>query len=112
MLSMRLNDGGISLTNDGAASFAPIEPTEHHPGVPRVVVDEHSVPFIMEGRNVFHGFVLDADASLIAGLSCLINGPDGDPIAHGVPTGWAEDMLAGGKGMAVRVRGVLTTQKP
>jgi len=112
IISMRLNDGAISLTDQGAASFALIEPTKDYTGVPRVVIDEHAVPFVKEGRNVFHGFVTNAEAVPIAGLPCIICGPDGEAIAHGVPTGCAADLLAVGKGMAVRVRGVLTTQKP
>tara|TARA_B100001123_G_scaffold24701_1_gene26808 strand:- start:286 stop:624 length:339 start_codon:yes stop_codon:yes gene_type:complete len=112
MLSMRLNDGGISLTDEGAACFAYIESTKVYPGVPKVVVDEHAVPFVKEGRNVFHGFVLKVGPIPIVGLPCLICGPDGDVIAHGVPTGGGADLVAAGKGMAVRIRGVIATQKP
>ncbi len=112
ILSMRLNDGGISLTDEGAACFAHIESTKDYPGVPKVVIDEHALPFVREGRNVFHGFVLEVGPTPIAGLPCLICGPNGDVIAHGVPTGEGGDLVAAGKGMAVRVRGVITTQKP
>ena len=112
MLSMRLNDGALSLTDEGATCFAQVKPARSYPGVPKVIVSEHAVPFVKEGRNVFHGFIQEVSSELIVGMPCLILGPDGEAIAHGVPTGCATELLAAGKGMAVRVRGALAAQEP
>lgn len=106
ILSPRLGDGGLSLTDEGARVLHALDlPSEHSPATLTVVED--AVPFVGAGRNVMHGFILEASASLRPGSPCLVLGPDGALIAHGVAQCTQQEATAMEKGIAVRVRGGL-----
>ena len=106
ILSPRLGDGGLSLTDDGARVLHALDvPSEHAPATLTVVED--AVPFVGAGRNVMHGFILEASPSLRPGSPCLVLGPDGTLIAHGVAQCTQQEATAMEKGIAVRVRGGL-----
>ena len=106
ILSPRLGDGGLSLTDEGAKLLHALElEPEHAPATLTVVED--AVPFVGAGRNVMHGFILNASRNLRPGSTCLVLAPDGTLIAHGVAQCTGEEALAMQKGIAVRVRGGL-----
>ena len=106
ILSPRLGNGGLSLTDEGAKVLHGLD-LEAEAAPATVTVVEDAVPFVGAGRNVMHGFILDASAHLRPGLTCLVLGPAGNLIAHGVAQCTSEEAMAMRKGIAVRVRGGL-----
>ena len=121
LVSPRLLDGGISLADEGARWLAGLRPgplpTEHEDedrapgfdGVAAVVVSEDAVPFVADGKSVFCGFTTAADGWLAPGLPCLVHGPDGALLAHGVAQHTSSELSTFRKGMAVKVRGALVS---
>lgn len=106
ILSPRLGDGGLSLTDEGAKVLHGLGlPSGHAPATLTVVED--AVPFVGAGRNVMHGFILEASEWLRPGGTCLVLAPDGALIAHGVAQCTPAEATAMEKGIAVRVRGGL-----
>lgn len=116
-LSPRLPDGALSLTLAGARRLHALDPTpptrfdegvtaseSDHPGIPRVLLLDDAIPFVGQGRNVIHGFVLGADAHLIIGQPCLVVDSRGNLVAHGTANATADDMAFMNKGIAVKVR--------
>ena len=117
ILSPRLTDGGLSITDFGSEILygyrsLPL-PTEHHrfspmvnpgEGLPLVVIHDDAVEFILRGRNVFHGFIHACDAWLTAGQTCLIVRQNGDLVGHGLSQCNANEALRLRKGIAVRTR--------
>jgi len=118
-LSPRLPDGALSLTLTGARRLHTLNPTAppiwaeadyesatdlDHPGIPRVLLLADAIPFVGQGRNVIHGFVLGADPHLIVGQPCLVVDSDGNLVAHGLANATADDMAFMTKGVAVKVR--------
>ena len=106
ILSPRLGNGGLSLTDVGAQVLHALD-LEEGSAPATVTVVEDAVPFVGAGRNVMHGFILHASAQVRPGITCLVLGPTGDLIAHGVAQCTSEEALAMQKGIAVRVRGGL-----
>ena len=117
VISPRLNDGGISLTLEGARllhSYSSKPPLsfgeEHsgeeldHPGIARVMIIDDAIPFVGQGRNVMHGYVLGADPHLIPGQPCLVVDSKGNLVAHGLAITTAREMAYLNKGLAVRIR--------
>jgi uncharacterized protein with predicted RNA binding PUA domain len=117
VISPRLNDGGISLTLEGARllhSYSSKPPLsfgeEHsgeeldHPGIARVMIIDDAIPFVGQGRNVMQGYVLGADPHLIPGQPCLVVDSKGDLVAHGLAITTAREMAYLNKGLAVRIR--------
>ena len=117
VLSPRLKDGGISLTSHGARIlyslnpgipdlFSEEGPSEEadHPGVPRVMISEDAIPFVGDGRNVMHGYVLGADPHSTPGQPCIVVSEKGELIAHGTPTSTSLEMASLKKGIAVKIR--------
>jgi uncharacterized protein with predicted RNA binding PUA domain len=117
IISPRLNDGGISLTINGARminEFSPTTPIHFgveydgeeidHPGIAKVMIVDDAIPFVGQGRNVMQGYVLGADPHLIPGQPCLVVDSNGELVAHGIPLTSARDMAFMTKGIAVRVR--------
>jgi 7-cyano-7-deazaguanine tRNA-ribosyltransferase len=104
--SPRLTDGGISLTMDGAKWLHSLPATgaEELPGPAVVEVDDDAEPFVRKGRNVFHGFCLNADSTLRPGQPCLIINSSGELIGHGISRVDENEMMAFRKGIAIRVR--------
>jgi predicted RNA-binding protein (TIGR00451 family) len=117
ILSPRLNDGGISLTLEGAKklcdsrfpiSFEENDMDSEFLGLPKVCINDDAIPFVAVGRNVMHGYILGADNHLIPGQPCLIVDSKGNLVAHGIPMTSSTEMKFFKKGIAVRVReGVL-----
>ena len=75
--SPRLGDGGLSLTDAGAVALhrlrtrkpptgfdTTVDDTTVGAGPAWVVVDDDAEPFVRQGRNVFHGFVMAVDHKL------------------------------------------------
>ena len=117
VLSPRLKDGGISLTSEGARILYSLYPgtpdlfgeeyspeEEEHPGIPRVMISEDAIPFVGDGRNVMHGYILGADSHTTPGQPCVVVSQEGELIAHGVPTSTSLEMSTFKKGIAVKVR--------
>ena len=100
VLSPRLNDGGLSLTTPGAIALHSLDA-----GLPKVVSIDDAVPFLRAGRNVIHGFIIEADDTVRPGVPALIVDTSDTLVAHGIPTSTAEEMGRFRKGIAVRVRG-------
>ena len=117
VISPRLNDGGISLTLEGArllhsySSKPPLSFGEEysgeeldHPGIARVMIIDDAIPFVGQGRNVMQGYVLGADPHLIPGQPCLVVDSKGNLVAHGLAITTAREMAYLNKGLAVRIR--------
>ena len=104
--SPRLTDGGISLTLDGAKWLhsLPATGTGELPGPAVVEVDDDAEPFVRKGRNVFHGFCINADSTLRPGQPSLIINSSGELIGHGISRVDENEMMAFRKGIAIRVR--------
>lgn len=117
ILSTRLQDGGLSLTDEGAVAcyglaqspppdgFSIAEPfTGIEKGLPRVVLVDEAVPFVEKGRNVFHGFVVSVDPWITPGDKVLVISSDGRLVGHGVSQCSSEEFGMFSKGVAVRIR--------
>ncbi len=117
VLSPRLKDGGISLTSEGARVLYSLNPgvpdlfdeensseEEDYPGIPRVMISEDAIPFVGDGRNVMHGYIIGADPHTTPGQPCVVVSQEGDLVAHGVPTSTTLEMATFKKGIAVKVR--------
>jgi 7-cyano-7-deazaguanine tRNA-ribosyltransferase len=100
ILSPRLHDGGISLTNEGAKDLHSLGE-----GPPRLVLQDDAIPFVRDGRNVIHGFIEGVDDNIAPGLPCLIVDSNGDLVAHGVSRCTSNEILKFTKGIAIRTRG-------
>ncbi|MGB0725976.1 MAG: PUA domain-containing protein, partial [Candidatus Poseidoniaceae archaeon] len=106
ILSPRLGNGGLSLTDEGAKVLHALG-LDHEAAPATITVVEDAVPFVGAGRNVMHGFILAASEHLRPGASCLVLDPEGALVAHGVAQCTAKEAVAMQKGIAVRVRGGL-----
>ena len=118
LFSPRLNDGAISLALHGAKFIheamksaegtvevpKDIQPRGDHQGLPRITIHRDAIPFVGAGRNVMHGFILNADPWLIVGQPCLVVDEDDNLVAHGVSNSTSEEMAVMTKGVAVKVR--------
>ena len=116
ILSPRLTDGGLSITDLGSKIFydcrtAPVDgdgryqPTSGLGQGPAVLmVEQDAVEFVLRGRNVFHGFILACDPWLKAGQTCFIVDEQGALIGHGLAQCDADEALRFKKGIAVRTR--------
>ena len=116
ILSPRLTDGGLSVTDLGAKvihdcrSISVSEEGKFSPydglgdGPPVLVVEQDAVEFVLRGRNVFHGFIIKCDSWLKAGQTCFIVDEQGTLIGHGISQCDADEVLRFRKGIAVRVR--------
>ena len=120
ILSPRLTDGGISLTDDGAVELhshrrrecpSKFETTQAWnyigEGPAWVVVNDDSEPFVRKGRNVFHGFVLATDPWITPGRTCLIVNKKGQLLGHGISNCNSEEFATFKKGIAIKTRGGL-----
>ena len=75
-----------------------------HKGPPWVVIDSDAIPFVREGRNVFHGFIKAVDSWLRPGTYCHVVDESGELIAHGISTATIRGMNELKKGIAVKIR--------
>ena len=106
VLSPRLRDGGISLTNEGAKDLHSLGE-----GPPRLVLEKDAIPFVRDGRNVIHGFIEQVEDGIIPGLACLIVDSDGDLVAHGISKCTSNEIMQFNKGIAIRTRGGIKIQE-
>ena len=117
LASFRLGDGGLSLNNDGAIELhshrrreLPEAFTEAEifgytgEGLAWVVVDDDAEPFIRQGRNVFHGFVISCDPWVRPNEACLIVNGKGELLGHGISQCTARELATFTKGVAVKTR--------
>jgi 7-cyano-7-deazaguanine tRNA-ribosyltransferase len=100
VLSMRAHDGFFTLKVDGAKL---LHKSFSKPAL-RVVVNEDSVGFNREGKNVMAKFVLDCDEELRPGDEVLVVDKKDTLVAIGRARMNREEMLAFGRGVAVDVR--------
>jgi len=117
IVSPRLTDGGLSLTEGGAiaihsartipapSGFIFASESNVSKGPPWVVVNADAEPFVRQGRNVFHGFIEACDDWISPGKTCLIVNIKGELLGHGVSNGTLADMKSFQKGVAVKTRG-------
>ncbi len=106
IFSQRLTDGGLSLTTDGAKWIHKLIVADSEiVGLPEVVIDSDAEPFVRDGRNVMHGFILGHQGLLRTGMPCLIVNQSGELVAHGIAQCGERELLAFGKGIAVKTRG-------
>ena len=120
IVSPRLTDGGISLTDDGAVELhshrkrkcpSKFETTQSWnyigEGPAWVVVNDDAEPFVRKGRNVFHGFVLATDPWIAPGRTCLIVNKKGQLLGHGISNCNSEEFATFSKGIGIKTRGGL-----
>ena len=80
MFLSRLNDGGLSLTTPGAIALHSLDGI-----LPKIVSIDDAVPFLRNGRNVIHGFIIKAEDTVRHGIPVLIVDTSDDLVAHGIP---------------------------
>lgn len=123
--SPRLGDGGLSITDDGAKALhklrkmtppSSLDPTFNlgpkGAGPAWIVVDDDAEPFVRQGRNVFHGFVLAVDPWIQPSQTCLIVNQKGELLGHGLANGTADEFCGFKKGIAVKTRGGISEEAP
>ena len=124
MLSPRLRDGGLSLANAGALHMFG-KRTEPLPrtipisewngtsgnGPACVVVASDAEPYVRQGRNVFHGFVIACDRWVLPGEACLILNESGALLGHGISQCNANELGVFTKGIAVKTRGGILAEE-
>ena len=117
LFSPRLAEGGMSLTVEGARKLhslrklpTPADFTMNdfslYPGQGPawVVVDNDAEPFVNEGRNVMHGFVLACDPWVRPGETVLIVNSNGKLLAIGRSQSTSSELATFKKGIAIKVR--------
>jgi 7-cyano-7-deazaguanine tRNA-ribosyltransferase len=100
IMSMRAGDGMFTLRLEGARKIAAKVPAPRM----RVAVDDGSVPFVAQGRNVFAQFVLSADPELVPQDEAIITDKDGNLVGVGRMLLVESEIKAMKKGIAVRTR--------
>ena len=98
---MRAHDGLFTLKKHGAEL---IHGVNHPKSFMRVVVDDDSAEFNRQGKNVFAGFVLEADGNLRPGDECLVTDARDNLVAIGRVVLTAVEMKDFEKGVAAKVR--------
>ena len=116
LFSPRLAEGGMSLTVDGARILHSLRKLpmpegfnvdySQNPGhgPAWVVVNEDSEPFVQEGRNVMHGFVLACDPWIRPNEGVLIVNSAGKLLAYGRSQSTSSELDSFTKGIAIKVR--------
>ena len=117
IVSPRLAEGGLSLTVEGARLLHSLRkhpiPTNFGPkkksdcdgnGLAWVVVDHDAEPFVKQGRNVMHGFVLACDEWTRPDETVLIVNQSGELLAFGRSQSTPEELSTFKKGIAIKVR--------
>ena len=117
LFSPRLAEGGISLTVEGARKLHSLRKIAAPEGFDSdgsiqhvgkgpawVVVDNDAEPFVQDGRNVMHGFVLACDEWVRPGETVLVVNTEGKLLAIGRSQSTPQDFATFTKGIAVKVR--------
>lgn len=117
IVSPRLAEGGLSLTVEGAKLLHSLRkdgtPTDFGAkskqdfsgnGLAWVVVDSDAEPFVKQGRNVMHGFVLACDGWTRPDETVLIVNQSGELLAFGRSQSTPEELSSFKKGIAIKVR--------
>ncbi|MGB2451979.1 MAG: tRNA guanosine(15) transglycosylase TgtA [Candidatus Poseidoniaceae archaeon] len=117
IVSPRLAEGGLSLTVEGARLLHSLRkdptPTNFGPhrtsdctgnGLAWVVVDSDAEPFVKQGRNVMHGFVLACDEWTRPDETVLIVNQSGELLAIGRSQATPKELSTFKKGIAIKVR--------
>jgi archaeosine-15-forming tRNA-guanine transglycosylase len=106
LFSQRLTDGGLSLTTEGAKWIHDrMDDDIECGGLPRVVIDSDAEPFVRDGRNVMHGFIIGHEGLLRTGMPCLVVNQQDDLVAYGIAQCGERELLTFRKGIAVKIRG-------
>jgi len=100
VVSLRAADGLFTLKAAGARRLA----KAFRPPRLRVVVEEDSVPFHREGKNVFAKFVREADPEIRPGDETLVVSPEDELCAVARATMNGREMRAFKRGVAAHVR--------
>jgi 7-cyano-7-deazaguanine tRNA-ribosyltransferase len=100
VVSMRADDGFFTLRPPGARRLMAALPAPKM----RVVVEDDSVPFNREGKNVMCQFVIECDPELGPMDEVLIVDNNDSLVAIGRALMVRDEMLCFKKGLAVRVR--------
>lgn len=100
VLSMRASDGFFTLKPAGAGRLI----RSLNPPRFRVVVNEESVPFNREGKNVFCKFVIDCDPDIRPMEEVMVVDESDDLVAVGRAVLTRDEMLSFDQGMAVKIR--------
>ena len=79
-------------------------------GLALVVVDDDAEPFIRQGRNVFHGFVIACDPWLRPNEACLIVNQKGELLGHGTSQCTSSELATFQKGVAIKTRDGIKTE--
>lgn len=100
VLSMRAGDGMYTLRLEGARRIMPVI---SYPGM-RVVVNDDTAPFNMEGKNVFNRFVTDGDAEIRPMDEVMVVDSKDNLVATGRAFLTLDEMHSFETGIAVKVR--------
>ncbi|MCH2646917.1 MAG: tRNA guanosine(15) transglycosylase TgtA [Candidatus Poseidoniaceae archaeon] len=117
LFSPRLAEGGISLTVNGARKLHQLRKEKIPQGFSSgklinhvgkgpawIVVDDDAAPFVKDGRNVMHGFVIACDEWTRPGETVLVVNSSGELLAIGRSQSTPEEFATFTKGIAVKVR--------
>jgi 7-cyano-7-deazaguanine tRNA-ribosyltransferase len=100
ILSMRAGDGMYTLKTGGAARIAAAVPSPYM----RVVVDDDSVPYVIQGRNAFCQFVIDCDPGLRPMEEVIVTDRNDRVLATGRAMMTRKEIESFRRGVAVKVR--------
>jgi 7-cyano-7-deazaguanine tRNA-ribosyltransferase len=100
ILSMRAGDGFFTLKIPGAQILHDAFPSPKM----RIIVHPDSAEFNRRGKSVFAAFVLDADPDIVPGDEVMVVDENDELCAVGRTIMTRDEMLAFGKGIAVKVR--------
>jgi len=100
ILSLRAEDGFFTMRPGAARRLMKAFPSPKL----RVMVKDDAIPFVMEGKNTFCGFVLDADQDLRPMDEVMVVDKNDKLLAIGRAILVSDEMKAMNKGIAVKVR--------
>jgi 7-cyano-7-deazaguanine tRNA-ribosyltransferase len=100
ILSLRAEDGFFTMRPGAARRLMKAFPSP----MLRVIVKDDAIPFVMEGKNTFCGFIIDADPELRPMDECMVVDKNDKLLAIGRAILVPDEMRAMSKGIAVKVR--------
>jgi 7-cyano-7-deazaguanine tRNA-ribosyltransferase len=100
ILSLRAEDGFFTMRPGAARRLMKAFPSPRM----RVIVKDDAIPFVMEGKNAFCGFVIDADPDLRPMDEVVVVDRNDKLLAIGRAILVPDEMRAMLKGIAVKVR--------